>query len=107
MVASVSCAGLPKDFPQPPKPTLKQTLFEQRLCDKNGQNCKVITACWFWQLDAQGEWVKVGEGPLKNSNPERSCHGSFGLSAREINEFKEYVRRVNYWREQNCGAKSH
>lgn len=102
MAASVSCANLPVDFPKPPSPVLKQTLIDQKVCEPGGGNCRIINECWLWKHDGR-EWKKVGSGPLKNPDHEKSCHGSFGLSAKELNEGQEFIRRVEAWcRRHNC-----
>lgn len=106
-VASVSCQTLPADFPKPPNPRLKQPLIDQTICDSGGVNCRKINRCDFWRYDANTDsFVKIGSGPLKNKDPELSCHGSFALSAKEITAYKEYLKRVKYWADNNCAMKS-
>ena len=104
MVVLANCNSIPKDFPRPPKVNLKQTLYQQTICNADKTECVVVDKCQFWQLNSKNEWVKVGEGPLKNSDLSKSCHGSFGVSAKELNAYQEWVRRVQKWGQVNCNG---
>lgn len=100
MVVSVSCQhGYPNGFPKPPKVILKQTLYEQKICNQDKTDCQVVTKCQFWELQNK-EWVKIGEGPLKNADLSRSCHGSFGISHKEVTAYMEWFRQVDHWYKQ-------
>ena len=102
--ASLSaCATLPEDFPKIPRPLLKQTLYRQNICNPDRTSCQVVDKCQFWRITDDGEWVKAGEGPIKSSDPKKSCHGSFGISAEEMNATQKWLRAVENWcRKRNC-----
>jgi hypothetical protein len=97
----VSCQTLPKDFPKIPDVVLKQTLYQQNIC--SGASCARVDKCQYWEYK-NDQWIKTGEGPIKNSDLLKSCHGSFGISAKEFTLFQEWVRQVKRWGEINCGV---
>lgn len=86
-----SCKSPPKDFPEIPQPNLKQVIIDQKYCDKDGLNCVVESSCKEWAVNDQGQWTLVEKHPLK------FCHGNLGVTAPELTEIRDFIRKVKQW----------
>lgn len=101
-LTAVSCKSKPpKDFPDIPKPTLKQPVVAQQFCDDSGANCEAKSFCReLGYNEKTDKWFIIKEHELK------FCHGIFGVNADEYNLIRKFIRDAKFWIEKNVKMES-
>lgn len=97
--ACVSCkTTAPKDFPEVPVITLKESIIEQKFCDSQGQNCEVKSVCREYAQDEKEKWYFLKDHEIK------FCHGILGVNGKEFVEIKDFIRKAKLWLDKNFSS---
>jgi len=92
-----SCKTSDPKAPKMPTPDLKQVLVNVQVC-KDGV-CTFLNACKVWHLTEENKWVLLETKELTY------CSGIFGITSKELVDFKNYAREMDSWIGNNCGLR--
>jgi hypothetical protein len=86
-------------MPKPPNPTIMQPLINVKVCDKNGQNCKILNACKFWKLNSKNEYY------LDSTQALSKCNGILGVTSKDFTLIQKFIREMEIWIRNNIGSR--